>query len=447
MRVAVLAFAAWAVCVVGARPVAAQGPQRPDPRSERPNRALFGGGLGDVEQVLTISGSAGASADWFSTGAAIDPETPVGLPDGRLPSAEWTGGVGYSTTGRRLAFQASGGLGGRKILRQSRPVLVGNNATAAVQYQLGRTTTLSARGAHLDEPVSISSLLPGAFGGIGTVLPIDYAPGSEVSSTLTQDASVQIAQQVARGTSVMGTFFYRRARLAGTTFERSSRTITVGVSQRVSRYLALRAAYGRGLSSGGEETADETYTYDFSSHIIDVGIDFLRPWSLTRRTQLDVRTGTTALSDGGRTQYALTGSATLSHEVGRTGLLAATYARQADFLETLRAPAISDTATLQWSSLLGRRVELRASTALSFGTIGLGSNGSDYRASASRAGMTVGLNRYLGLTVDYAYDRYRLDDVRAIPVAFNGHFNRSGIRAVVDVWAPVFYRRGRNATR
>lgn len=443
LRVVLRAIVAAAGLVVSSPFAGAQTPAGAA-RPERPNRALFAAGVGDVEQSLILGGSAGAGADRFSVGSSGDGSGPT-IPTGAIVAGEWGGSLAYTATGRKVGVQASGGVSGRHF--EGLDALVSRNGAFGAHLDLSRRTRLQASANVADQPVTISSLLPGlgaGIGGGGAALPIDYVPGAESVSHLSRDARVQIAQELTRSTSLSGSYNYRHVEVSSGEFERTSQFAAVGISQRLTRDLSFRLGYGRGLSTAALGAA----TGDYGNHSIDAGIDFSRPLSLSRRTTLDIRTGSTALSDGVFTRYALTGAATLNHEIGRSWRMALGYARQADFLETMRAPAFGDTATFSLGGLINRRIEFRSSLGAALGTIGLGPEASDYRAYSGRAGLVVGLTRFLGMRVDYSYDRYTFDDVTVIPTSLVGDIQRHSLRATVELWAPVFYRRGRiNATR
>ena len=78
-------------------------------------------------------------------------------------------------------------------------------------------------------------------------------------------------------------------------------------------------------------------------HSFDVGIDFHKALSLSRRTTLSFGTGTTAFADVNGTHIYATGNATLTRELGRTWFATAAYNRDVSFLSTFREPVLSIT--------------------------------------------------------------------------------------------------------
>src|SRR5207247_3153031 len=94
-------------------------------------------------------------------------------------------------------------------------------------------------------------------------------------------------------------------------------------SQRVSRYAGFHAGVGTRIGVYGSlRDAIRIQTRD-----IDIGIDYDRPLSLSRRTTFTFSTGSSLVPDQGVTHYRVNGSATLTHAMGRTWTSRLQYSR------------------------------------------------------------------------------------------------------------------------
>ena len=94
-----------------------------------------------------------------------------------------------------------------------------------------------------------------------------------------------------------------------------------------------------------------------SFHNIDVGIDYNRPLSFSRRATLAFGTGSTAVQDYTGTHYHLTGNANLNYELNRTWNASLGYTRDAQFLENVRQSVFADSLLASLHGLFTRRFE------------------------------------------------------------------------------------------
>src|SRR5262249_29664257 len=101
----------------------------------------------------------------------------------------------------------------------------------------------------------------------------------------------------------------------------SSRSAGVHYRYSLSKALGLRAGYMQ-ADSYLRQTAPRIAHY-----IVDAGLDFLKPLSLTRRTSLSFSFGPSMIDQNGSRQYRVVGDAVLNHEIGRTWVARASYHR------------------------------------------------------------------------------------------------------------------------
>jgi hypothetical protein len=178
----------------------------------------------------------------------------------------------------------------------------------------------------------------------------------------------------------------------------------------------------------------------FDAHEANAGIDFTRPLSLTRRTQVSFSTGSAAFANQSRTHYRAFGDARLTHEIGRTWSAAVVYSRGIGFVDTFDRPILYDSVTTGLAGLLMRRLQFSASLRASDGSIGETGRDNDYRTYMGSANLTMSLNRSIGLGTTYYYLRYRFGSGAALPIGVVRDGERQGVQVFATAWFPIFYR-------
>ena len=107
-------------------------------------------------------------------------------------------------------------------------------------------------------------------------------------------------------------------------------------------------------------------------HRPDIGLDFLRALSLTRRTSLTFGVGMEATAYNQVTHFSAVANARVIHEIGRSWTVGAVYRRGTYFVETLPEPMTGDSASVQVNGLITRRIQLSGVLSGSFGQMGYG---------------------------------------------------------------------------
>jgi hypothetical protein len=182
-------------------------------------------------------------------------------------------------------------------------------------------------------------------------------------------------------------------------------------------------------------------------HTIDAGVDYSRALSVSRRTNFSFSTGSALfyannVEVGGRDQglhYALTGSATLSREMGRTWTATLGYRRSVDYHEGFADPFLAQSATASLSGLLSRRLSFVSTLSYSAGTIGVG-KGRHFGSGVFNVGLQYAISRYLAATAQYMYYRYRFDPLVAVDPRFPRSLSRNGVRFGLTTSIPLVRR-------
>jgi hypothetical protein len=190
----------------------------------------------------------------------------------------------------------------------------------------------------------------------------------------------------------------------------------------------------------------------------DVGLDYSRGLSLTRRTQFGFTTGASAVDSDVAlpvgfqgTQYTATGAAWLNREIGRTWAAFVAYNRNVAFFESLRAPYFYDGVSLGIGGLISRRVALRSSAGATYGNVGV-TNGqresNRFVTGVADTSLTIALSRYMAIAAQYAFYVYSLDDANVFWTAYAPDMTRHAVLVSLRAWAPIVERGRRgNATR
>jgi hypothetical protein len=207
----------------------------------------------------------------------------------------------------------------------------------------------------------------------------------------------------------------------------------------MTRDLSLRLGYRYTRADYGDRITEV--------HRPDVGLDFARALSLTRRTSLTFGVGTEATVYQDRTRFHAVGNVNVLHEIGRSWTAGGTYQRGTYFVATLSEPITGDSGSVQLNGLITRRLNFSATAGASTGQMGFGS-GHDFDSYRGSLSLSTALNRFMNVGVDYAYYKYVFDSAVVLEPGLASDINRQSIRAHISFWAPIFNKARRpNASR
>ena len=198
---------------------------------------------------------------------------------------------------------------------------------------------------------------PGDDGLIDSVAPA--AP--DVDSTIIQRRSLryggntELRMLAAKHSNVSVGYGYTKtdstANLQGD-FEVQS--IGVNYGHELTRSARLIAGY-----SFQESTFEDSAEPVSQIHSVNIGVDYRKPLSQSRRTFLRINTGSViAEQQVGGQRIQVTGLASLVHQMGRTWSAQGQYRRQVGYLDGFVRPVFSDSANVGIQGLMTRRVDL-----------------------------------------------------------------------------------------
>jgi hypothetical protein len=218
--------------------------------------------------------------------------------------------------------------------------------------------------------------------------------------------------------------------------DQTTRSGNVAYTHQVAKGLGARLGYG--YTEGRYPSAAQSRTV--GSHNLDVGVDFNRALSFSRRTTFSFGTGSSAITDTETTHYRVIGNAQLRHDIGRTWNAALTYSRDLQFVEGFGAPLFSDSLVAGFAGLFHRRVQFTSALGGSFGSAGTATLANDYDTYFATAGLNYAVSRYLNLGIVAFHYRHHFDYLVLLPPGMPPDLARNGLRAYLTLWAPLVHR-------
>jgi hypothetical protein len=445
-------------------------------RPERPYRGVYASGTDQAKHLVTVEGAAGSGYD---TNVLLG-ETQNGLGALNTPLAGegglynlFGGRLNYASSLNRLGIGASVSSSLRQYPQLDLDVSTSHAASGGMTLGLGRNqrTRLSANAGLTYQtmrgfvPVSsgftswFESASASAAEFDSASVPQVSAPsqdfGGALASYYTVTTSAGLTQELSARSSVTVAYDRHASEFKGGSDDFREQTGSARFSRKLTRDMGVRLGYGY---------TDATYRLgrSYEHHNIDTGIDYSRYLSRTRRTRISFSTGAGLTQQDGATvqgalgaeeyqQFDVTGSASLTREIGRTWLADVTYRRNSGFVESVRAPLFYDAVGVGLKGEINRRLLFESGVSGSIGHVGLRSSGTDsngYDTWTGYTSLTVGLRRNLALVASYTYYRYTFEETAALVTGLASDVNRHSVNVTINVWAPVL-KRGRrtDATR
>jgi hypothetical protein len=348
--------------------------------------------------------------------------------------------MNYLLSRDRVNAGASAGTSVRYYPSITNPFIHARSGTAGASVRVLDKPTIALNQSVAYQPISLATLFPVANEpNVGESAPPDLDVVLTNDHYLSYLGGLGLNQRLTRRSTFSGGYSYsiRNASRSRGQFTRQ-RAGTVFL-HRLSRDLGLRLGYGyvKGDYGSGERVG---------YHTADVGLDFNKALAISRRTSLSFTTGSSASTYRDKVRYRATGGARVLHEIGRTWNASLAYRRDMQFVETLEQPIFGDSATFEVGGFLNRRVQFLSSARALIGEAGFSqrNNVDTYQGIAS---VSVGLTRHVGLTFGYSYYHYRFDPDVLLPAGVARTIDRQSVRAQVNLWAPLYQPRTRDAAR
>jgi hypothetical protein len=411
----------------------------------RPFRGLFGsGGNPESTHHLTLNGSI------------------FGGYDGNILADQAGGGGGLGTSGEATDGALAGGSLGLQYGRRGRHVDVGATLDSSVRYfpsnedltssaysagfgmsaELSRRTRLELSTSVAYQPYyQLSSLFPIVGDPVlGGPPPSNLDLVVSHASGWIYGASAQIGRQLGRRSTLQAFYTMSRSEydndpLSGEPiYDLDAQGAGFRFIRGLTRYASLRLGYAyRYGSYGGGPGTD-----DVRGHDIDLGVDYARALSFSRRTSFSFSTGSSITETFGVRHFNIVGSAGLRHEIGRTWLAHLAYNRGVGFIGSFAEPVLNDSVGAGLTGLLGRRWSLSFASGYTSGRVGLGGgDGAPSRFSTTTGSATVqyAFTAMLAAFTQYSYFYYDFPASSALPLV--GRQDRHSVRVGLSLSLPL----------
>ena len=424
----------------------------------RPYRALFGGTTAnpDVHHSFDVTTSVLAGYDKNEgTGTTDAAASPLLRTGGYLGVS---GGVAYAWQTQRV--QLAGNLGINTRYYEDTGEFIGTSRGGAfgVAAQVGRRGRIFANQSVTYAPSYLygwsstpGGMPPGTVVGGG-----NYPLGDE--SVFVYDTTASAAYSVTRRGTIEGLGSYRYSDFAdsGDASMDALTSYSVGARfrQGISRYAWLRLGYVYRQGQYGFTGTSAAV----GIHDIDIGVDYNRALSLTRRTTFDFSTGsaliTAPLTDTALTaaasnelQFRLVGQVGLTHEMGRTWRARVGYNRGVGFSEAFAQPVVADGVNVSLTGFASRRVDVSMNGSFTTGEVGLGRpvamsslSNSSFEAWNVSARTRYALGSMWAIYGEYFYYSQDLGTAVIVPSGVPSVLERQSIQVGLTLWVPLLRR-------
>jgi opacity protein-like surface antigen len=260
----------------------------------------------------------------------------------------------------------------------------------------------------------------------------DYAIWKQPAYTYT--SGIQFLQQFSARSSLRLEYARRSVLVSGHATDLLTQNAGIRFTHRFTRYAGFHAGIGSGVAQFGPASG---VVNRIRTHDIDIGLDYDRPISFSRRTTLSFSSGSSLIPQSGTMHYHLIGNASLTHEIARTWKTSLQYGRALQFVEAFPQPLLSDSITAGIKGNPSRRVDMTFSGSYSAGQIGVSAAGGTFGTYTGSAHIGISVNRHFALYSEYLYYHYRLGQLTSVATAVPGQLDRQTARVGLKLWFPL----------
>jgi hypothetical protein len=354
-----------------------------------------------------------------------------------LSSGNTVGGRGTFQLGTRMAVTLSGSEG--YLPNYSFDFLPGvaqapgqsfSSTDLAVDRRPAYTSLLSAG---VTERFGTKSTLAVLYG----ISRANFINTSDPSFAYSSASATWTQQFSARSSAVLGYSLQRTDFANASDPSLDATTGSVRFVYRLSKYAGVHAGYARRLGEYNLLTGAQSNNIED----IDVGVDYNRPLTMSRKTILTMSSGSSVYTSYGERRLAMTGGANLDRTFGRSGRLSLSYRRAAGFIQGFVQPVLSDTAAAQTSARLGTRIQLASSLSYVVGDTNVERADQGYRAWNGSGRFSVVLAPRTTLNLDYLYYQYRVGEEFQLLRTTPGRQARQLLRLSMSFGLPIVQAR------
>lgn len=344
---------------------------------------------------------------------------------------------------------------------------VGANATSIVRYysSFGETRSLGQSGgfgvstrlpgkftflanqAAAYSPSYLSSLFPtGGFVEVGDSGHTAQDYRANDFEVYTYTTTVSLGRSLGRRTSVGVVMDYQyndRVHETDLWGDLNAHSLSGRLSRNLSRNAVLTTQYRYRSGEFGFALEGKT-----RQHAIDVGINYTRPLSPTRRVVMGFSVGA-AKADVPQLfqnavirheQYLGTSEAELDYQFGRSWRAGARFRRGLEYVVDIPDPVFANGLRATVGGFASRRVDLSFSAAYSSGESLLSRTALTFDTYTGDIRVRYGLTRQAAAYIEYLYYYYSFRGVRQLLAGIPSGLERNGVHVGVTVWMPAIRR-------
>ncbi len=396
--------------------------------------------------VLSGSIYGGYDAPLFTTTTAPNPTNPTN-PTLQPATQSYSGAdalIDYTRAGRRVSMSLQANASNRyypQFTPSSAPSYGASFSLASsARSRWGWSLTQFAHYA----PISGTSLFAGAGTNIANsqTVALTSATAFQVSTTRLVDinTSGSLSYSLSRRsnislTTLVGGIVPIDSQITGVTRLNGRLRIDREISRALRAYVGYGVTQNRVAASNGAPAA----TYEISG--FDFGIDFSRPFQLTRSTTLGFSTGLVRVPEATTQSYQMTGAVTLDYQVRNSSWQATAAAtRDARFVQAYRNAVVFLGGSGTVSGRLVGRLGTLMSANYSKGDINTGTGKTGFRSYSAAAQLRLEVRRMVATFIEYSAFRSEIDDTAALAGFPTGAFGRHGVRGGLSFGLSPFVR-------
>jgi hypothetical protein len=199
------------------------------------------------------------------------------------------------------------------------------------------------------------------------------------------------------------------------------------------------------LSAGYEYRGGELNLAPFAEQRLSIGAQYSLALSTSRRAtfRFDVSPSwldvpeTSGAPFTGRAR-GVHGSLALDYQFLRTWRASAAYSRSFEYVAVLAEPVVANSARVDLSGLIGRRLDVAVSAGYSVGESALSLTTDELETYTGTSTMRFALTRGFALFTEYFYYVYDDRGQSLLAPQLPSQFEQHGVRVGATVWVPVF---------
>jgi hypothetical protein len=263
--------------------------------------------------------------------------------------------------------------------------------------------------------------------------------GDRPTTTLASNA--EIVQHLGRKWDLSGYFTYR------TTFVENNEDLDLTQHQaHVRLHRAITNHLGAHFGYGYHTVRYQSGLNVLDSQDLDIGLDYTRTLSLTRKTYFNFMTGSTAMRRVGKDSFHIIGDVGLTREIGRSWIANVAYRKRLTATEIVAQPLDIDFISATVSGYASRRLDVSGIIRYTLRGQNAALNpvveptSSDYNEALGNAQVRYAFTRHLGLYGQYLFYDYRVGSSLTVVGNTATTWRSNGFRIGLTWWAPIIGR-------